>query len=83
MESKFDVLNPVFIYTGAAVHYGKVEYDEGYLNMEYSVRLLKEDFDVEIARLLEMKDPEVGDTPQHCLDAVKYLNELKSRIEWQ
>ena len=83
METIYNVLKPHFIHASIALDAGTVEYENGYLTATLTIPFSPQEVQDEIQRISGITDPETGDAPQHCLDALKYLNDIKLRLGWQ
>lgn len=80
----YSVLKPTEMFLGLGLELGSwVEFEEGWLTLKFTRQYSKEDLDKEIELLASIVDPESRQQPQHCLDAIKFLEDLKFKLGWQ
>ena len=83
METIYNVLKPHFLNIGIALDGGTATYENGTLTVNFTINISPEELEEEIRRIDSILDPESGIQPQHCSDALQYLNTIKIRLGWQ
>jgi hypothetical protein len=82
MKTIYDVLPAHFINISIASSAGPFIYEDGVLKMTFELPFSVQEIDLQIMEITYIRDNETGDQPQYCLDAIKYLQDLKQKLGW-